>query len=178
MKTQQWLGVVTAILVATLIGVTLPPMPGANAELVRREDAGQMILESQQTLQDQMGGSWQVVALRRFDTDSTTSFCLRLVGPASTANILRDRPLQLQLASGQWLEAPDNSCDIFPNASPAPHVAQYDLRALAAPLIATTSLQLSVPGQNETTYRLEVPNDVLEEWQTVAACATLFCDPN
>jgi hypothetical protein len=178
MKTRQWRGVVTAILVATLIGVALLPIQGALAELVQREEAGQMILESHQTLQDQTGGSWQVVAQRRFENDSATSFCLRLVGPASTADILRDRPLRLQLASGQWLEAPDNSCDFFPNASPAPHVAQYDLRAGTSPLIATTSLRLSVPGQNETTYQLEVPNDVLEEWQTVAACATLFCDPN
>jgi hypothetical protein len=36
MKTRQWLGVVTAILVATLVGVALPPVQGVHAELVRR----------------------------------------------------------------------------------------------------------------------------------------------
>lgn len=178
MNTKRLWTVVVAILLSMVIGSGAVWTPPAAAEILQQETApGQLRLESRQTLQDQSGHSWQVSVRRDFSTAGTSHFCLHLIGTAQSVTFARQQPLRLMLSSGEVLTVSDTTCDMFTNASPAPYVAQYDLLPVVASLLATHSLQLEMPQTGGHAAVLQVPPAVLEEWQTVAACTAMYCDP-
>jgi len=150
----------------------------AIAEMSQKEEApGQMLYQSQQTLWDQSGNRWEAIAFSRVYPNGTSIFYLRLVGAPSVADLARDQPLTMITASGQILKARNTSSEIFTNASPAPHVRQYDLQPLLLRLEANQPLRLVLPTAKGSTIELTVPPRVLQEWQQVASCAGFVCDP-
>jgi hypothetical protein len=153
---------------------TLPAM----AEVSQREEApGQMLYQSQQTLRDQAGNRWEAIAFSRVYPNGTSIFYLRLVGAPNVADLARDQPLTVITASGQTLKARNTSSEIFTNASPAPHVRQYDLQPLLLRLEPNQPLRLVLPTAKGSTIELAVPPSVIQEWQQVASCGGFVCDP-
>jgi hypothetical protein len=174
-RLDQLIGIVLVTLGILLI-MAIAGVPAAGAEINHREDtSGQLVYESQQTLVDQRGHEWEARMFQHFRSDGSSSLCLQLTGRMGEDHITRNRPLRLTLSNGQVIQAPDTSCDIFPNASPAPHLAQYSLQAFVAELRATTSLHLSIPDQAGP-IEIDVPQTILDEWKAIASCSGLYCD--
>ena len=148
--------------------LSAPPALAAMRQL--EEVPGQMVYQSRQTLQDQWGDRWQVIAFNRIRPDGSTSFYLRLVGFPGAAAIDRSRSLILTTSLGQSLSAADASSQIFTDASaPESNVGQYDLQPLIAQLQATIPLQLTLPMLNQDNVLLPIAPALIQEWQTVAA---------
>jgi hypothetical protein len=134
----------------------------------RQSPAGQGLYQSQHTLKDRAGRSWQVIAFRRVGSDGRTTIYLRLEGLPGAANLARNQPLKLIAPGGQVLEAADKSSEIFPDASPAPHLRQYDLKPILSKLDACKALRLSVPAAGGSRVEIDVPATVLQEWKSLA----------
>jgi hypothetical protein len=151
-----------------LLSGTVALQPTA-AEVTQREEApGQILYQSRQTLQDRSGNMWQAVAFKRVYPDGNSQLYLRLDGVPGITNLSRNQPLTLLGCKGQMVEAEDKSSEIFPNASPAPHIRQYDLRPILVEVEEDIPLCLRLPAADGSTVELDVPFPVIQEWKTVA----------
>jgi hypothetical protein len=86
-----------------------------------------------------------------------------------------NQPLKLKIPGGQTLEAPDKSREMFPNASPAPHLRQYDLQPILSQLDACKTLHLSAMTADGSTVEIDVSPAVLQEWQEIFGQKSIFC---
>jgi hypothetical protein len=156
------------ILSFLLILGTVALQPTA-AEVSQREEAPrQMLYQSRQTLPDRGGHAWQAIAFKRVYPDGNSQLYLRLEGVAGVTNLSRNQPLTLLGCKGQIVEAADKSSEIFPNASPAPHIRQYDLRPILVEMEQDIPLCLRLPAADGSILELDVPSTVIQEWKTVA----------
>lgn len=153
-------------------------MPPAIAAVSQTTDLSERItLQFQQTLQDQLGNTWQSTALHRLELKGGSTFYLRLEGIPGTAGISRDQPLTVITAQGQILQAPNISSNIFSNASPVPQLRQYDFSFILPQLNDHhQSIRLSLPTVEGSTIDIGVPGDVVREWKALSSCRALICD--
>ena len=162
------------VIIAALLGLCflngLFQTPPVLATIRQLEEApGQIVYQSRQTLPDQQGDRWQVIAFNRIRPGGSTSFYLRLVGFPGTADIDRSRPLTLTTSLGQVLTAIDASSQIFTDASaPEPNVGQYDLQPIVSQLSEVTPMQVSLPMLNKGDILLSISPILIQEWKTVA----------
>lgn len=145
-------------------------IPAAWATVRTLEEApGQVVVQSRQTVPDQRGRSWQVIAFKRQRPDGTATFAVRLVGFPGSVTLDRQQPLTLTNSLGKTFTAADASGKIFTDSErPEPHVGQYDLQPLLSQLQAEIPLQLALPTVEGETVRLRVPAALVKEWQAVA----------
>lgn len=168
---------VMLLTIAVVLVMAIAGVPAARGEINHREDpSGQLVYESHQTLVDRQGRQWETRLFQHFQRDGDADLCLQLTGQMGNVTIARNRPLQLTLSNGEVIQAPDTSCDIFPNASPAPHLAQYHLQSFTSQLQLTTALHLSIPVVDGDAIEIDVPQAVLEEWKAIVSCSALYCD--
>ena len=166
--------VIMAVLLSLFFLNDLFHLPPALAAIRNLEEApGQIVYQSRQTLQDQHGDRWQVIAFNRIRIDGktreSTSFYLRLVGFPGIADIDRSRPLTLTTALGQSLNAPDASSQIFTDEStPEPNVGQYDLQPIVSQLSEVIPIQIALPILNKDDSLLSISPVLVQEWKTVA----------
>jgi hypothetical protein len=161
--------VTTALLGACLLSVLVYTLPAQAAIRQLEEAPGQVVYQSRQTVSDQHGDRWQVIAFNRIRSDGNTSFYLRLVGFPGTAEIDRSRPLTLTTSLGQSLTAADASSDIFTDASaPEANVGQYDLQSIVSQLPAAIPLQIRLPILNANDVILPIAPSFIQEWKTIA----------
>jgi hypothetical protein len=159
-------GVSLLLLLLVVGNIALQP---TAAEVSQKEEApGQMLYQSRQTLQDRAGHPWQAIAFKRVYPDGNSQLYLRLEGVPGVTDLSRNQPLTLLGCKGQIVEAADKSSEIFPNASPAPHIRQYDLRPILSELEQDIPLCLRLPAADGSTVELDVPSPVIQEWKTVA----------
>ena len=146
-------------------------IPAAQAVIRQLEEApGQMVYQSRQTIKDNRGNGWQVIAFQRIRPDGKTSFSLRLVVFPGVGAIDRSQPLTLMNSLGNSLTVPDASANIFTNAAaPEPNVAQYDLQPVLRELQPEIPLKLIIPMKDVPAVRLSVSPSLVQEWQTVAS---------
>lgn len=157
------------ILSLFLIGgkVSLQPV---MAEMSQPEEAsGQILYQSRHTLQDKDGNKWETIAFKRMYPDGNSLLYLRLEGILGVTNLSRNQPLTFLNCKGQTVEAADKSQEIFPNASPAPHIRQYDLQPILVEVEEEVSLCLKLPSADGSTIELDVPFTVINEWKAVAS---------
>ena len=160
----------TALLGFCILSIVLPAPPALAAIRQLEEAPGQVVYQSRQTLQDQQGDRWQVIAFNRIRSNGSHRFYLRLVGFPGTVEIDRSRPLTLTNSLGEPLTATDASSQIFTNASaPEPNVGQYDLQPLVAQLQVAIPVQLTLPILNKDDILLPISPALIQEWKTVAA---------
>lgn len=161
---------ITAVLLGICFLNALVHSPSALATIRQLEEApGQIVYQSRQTVQDQHGDRWQVIAFNRIRPDGTTSFYLRLVTFPGTANIDRSRPLALTTSLGQSLTATDASSQIFTDASaPEPNVGQYNLQPIISQLSDVIPIQIALPILNKDNSLLSISPGLIQEWKTVA----------
>jgi hypothetical protein len=159
----------TALLGACLLSILVYTWPAQAAIRQLEEAPGQVVYQSRQTVSDQHGDRWQVIAFNRIRPDGSTSFYVRLVGFPGTAEIDRSRPLTLTTSLGQSLTAADASSDIFTDAStPEANVGQYDLQPIVSQLPAAIPLQIQLPNLNADDIVLPITPALIQEWKTTA----------
>ncbi|MBE9109729.1 DUF3122 domain-containing protein [Nodosilinea sp. LEGE 07298] len=160
----------TALLGVCILGLVLQAAPALAAIRQLEEAPGQFVYQSRQTIFDQHGDRWQVIAFNRIRPDGHTSFDLRLVGFPGKGEIDRDRPLTLISSLKQTWTARDASSQIFTDASaPEPNVGQYDLQPMVAQLPTAIPMQLVLPIRGQDDAVLSLSPALIQEWKTVAA---------
>lgn len=166
----------SALLLPFLGILAIAALEPALAEVSQRQEApGQVLYQSRQALPDRGGRRWQVIALRRVYPDGQSEVYLRLEGVPGATQLARNQPLKLIVPGGQVLEAPDQSQKMFPHASPAPHLRQYDLQPILSKLDACKTLRLSVPAADGSRVEIGLSPAVLEEWHQIAGQKSILC---
>ncbi|MGB7417356.1 MAG: DUF3122 domain-containing protein [Thermosynechococcaceae cyanobacterium] len=164
------LGITLALLLFFSMGALNPAIAAVS---LTKEDQGQMLYQSQQVLWDQQGYSWQVVVSKHASFASPPTISLQLAGPMDQVVVDHDQPLTLVAAQARMLKAISVPESLYLDRPLAPNVVQYDLKPIVAEL--NRSVQLEIATQDEKTIKLTVPATVIQEWQTVAACADILC---
>lgn len=155
------------VLIVTLsIGIGIIKSPQAIAAIRRLEEApGQVVYQSRQTLKDQKGNPWQVIAFKRINPQGKTAIELRLVGFPGQGKIARNQALLLTNSLGKTLTAEDVSQNIFTDANqPEPHIGQYNIQPLLPELQAEIPLQLTLPTLESNPIHLSIPSSFVQEW--------------
>ncbi len=155
------------LVLALTVGAMVHPAQAAIRQL--EEAPGQRVYQSRQTVQDQQGNSWQVIAFKRVRPDSTTNLYLRLISFPGVADIDHTRPLQLINSLGKTWTANDASQQIFTDAAnPEPNVAQYELQPILMELDPAVPLRLEIPGLHQLNITLNVAPGLVAEWRSLA----------
>ncbi|MCW6053830.1 DUF3122 domain-containing protein [Lyngbya sp. CCAP 1446/10] len=164
----QFLLLVTLVSIVFLGLGTFTNLHAAAAITQLQEAPGQMVYQSRQTLQDQHGNNWQVIAFKRVTPNGKASFDLRLVGFPGVVAIDRSKPLSLTNSLGKILTADDTSSYIFTDLSaPEPNVGQYDIQPLLSQLQVEIPLMLILSAIDGETIHLSVPPSFVQEWLTL-----------
>lgn len=152
--------VLTLILFLIIALMTIQPVIATVTE--SDVAPGRFSCRSEQVLTDEAGHKWSVMFFTEVDSPEVTSLNLRLSGLYSSANIESQKPLVINTSSNRY-----EATDIFLENPPLPSIGQYNLKNIF-PRLSTTDLSLEIPLENEATARLNIPTDVVKEWQGVA----------
>lgn len=137
----------------------------AWAEIRQIEEApGQLLYQSQHSLRDQAGYSWQVVLFKQVKDATVTGVNLRLVGFPGVAEFSHPKPLEIKIDTGEIFTAEDE----FADQSPAPNVGQYDFKSVLLKLPMNQRTVLLLPLADERPIALQIPPSIILEWQTLA----------
>lgn len=155
------LGILTIILFLQQGVFTSPPILAAVSSVEAPE---RIVYNSEQTLKDKVGDSWQVVLFKNIYPNRITSLELLLMGCSSANELIHSQPLLVTTKSGKVLTARD----IFLEDAPTPTIGQYNFEDIL-PQLPTEQLLLSLPLGRESFIDIEVPSSVVQEWQEVGA---------
>ena len=134
----------------------------AQALLRQHHDSpGVLRYHSQVSIKDEKGYAWQVVLFKQNYNSPVKELRLRVVGFPGIAEIAHPQPLEIEAVSGKLLSA----SDAYALAAPAPNVGEYELTDILPQLPTTDALKLYLPIQNEKPLVLNIPNNVVTEWQ-------------
>ncbi|OLP17515.1 hypothetical protein BST81_14340 [Leptolyngbya sp. 'hensonii'] len=169
-KMLSWLLLLGAIVLGLVLGLGILSPARATAAIRQLEEAPrQRVYQSRQTLKDQQGHNWQVIAFNRIRPNGSTSFDIRLVGFPGVVEIDRSRPLMLTNSLGQTLRAADASGNLFTEtAHPEPYVGQYDLQPLLSQVQTEIPLQIILPTIGGEAVRLSISPLLIQEWKVIA----------
>ncbi len=161
--------IVGGLIFCLLIEISIFPATPANATIRQVEEApGQYLYQSRQTIKDQHGRSWQVIAFKRILSDDTTILGLRLVGFPGTVEIARSQDLLLTNSFNEVLSAHDVSKQISVDRAKAePTVGQYDMAPILYALDPVVPWKLSVPTIQGELVELWVSPTIVKEWQAL-----------
>jgi hypothetical protein len=133
------------------------------------EYPGQMLYQSRQNLQDQIGKSWQAIAFKRIHPEGSASISLRLVGFPGAVELDHTQPLTLSTSMGQTLTAKDISSEISQDTPTQANVAEYDIKSVLPQLQSEIPLHLTLPVVSGSAVELQIPSTAIQEWQTIYA---------
>ena len=163
------------ILGLTLLLMVLWSAPVALAKVQFLKEADRWVYQSQHTLTDTQGNSWDVTVLKPMESDSNGVY-LWLTTEADGIYLDAARPLVAKTQSGQKLTAPNLTREYFMGALPDPNVGRYSIETLLPHLKHEQSLQLQLTTQTESPINLVIPADTLDEWLNVGTCQYLICE--
>ncbi|MFB2897109.1 DUF3122 domain-containing protein [Aerosakkonemataceae cyanobacterium BLCC-F50] len=139
--------------------------PSAIAVLREYQDApGVMRYQSQHSLRDATGYSWQVILFKQFPPERSPQFILRLVGFPGIVEIAHPQALEITTNSSKLLTA----TDLLATESPAPNVGQYNVTNLIDQLPHNSFLKLTIPLTDNKNITLKIPKSILIEWEWLA----------
>lgn len=184
------------LLCLLLLGLAWPSLstPAALANVTQHIEApGQSLIKARQTLQDQTGHPWQIIAFRQRYPDRQDDFYLRLVGFPGVKSVDRQRSLTLSAESGiSYSAIPDSGTSTLNQISTEPHVVQYNLQPVIEKLTPNSDWTLTIPLQHPSSTAdliqnsvgkpfineriaethqqaiLKVPGYLIQEWQMAA----------
>lgn len=174
-------GLFLLLLISTLVLLLLTNMgngigSSAIAEVsMTREAQGQMLYQSRQDLPDQQGNHWLVVASKHVGFSSPPRIDLMLAGCPGFVDIDHSQPLTLITSHGKTVKVKSLPESLYTELLPGSNVAQYNLQPILPELDA--ALDLFIPTKGMKSIQVEVPTQVVKEWQTVATCADILCEP-
>jgi hypothetical protein len=127
-----------------------------------------MVYQSRQTLKDQQGSSWQVIAFKRNRPDQTATLYLRLVGFPGTVALDHSQPLILTDLLGKTLTATDVSQEMFADKTQMePNFGEYDLQPILMQLDPVIPLQITLPTLTSSEIILTISPEVIGEWRSL-----------
>jgi hypothetical protein len=132
------------------------------------EYPGQMLYQSRQTLRDQNGDSWQVIAFKRIHPEGSAVVSLRLIGFADGVEFDHTQPLTLTPSMGKMLTARDISSEISQDTPTPVNVGEYDLQSVLPQLQIGIPLHLTLPMVTGSAIKLQIPSTAIQEWQTIS----------
>jgi hypothetical protein len=148
------------------INLAIAPVQAAIRQI--EEAPGQMVYQSRQTLQDQQGSSWQVIAFKRNRPDQTATLYLRLVGFPGTVALDHSQPLILTDLLGKILTATDVSQEMFVDKTQMePNFGEYDLQPILMQLDPVIPLQITLPTLTSSEIILTISPEVIGEWRSL-----------
>lgn len=174
-------GLALLLLISTLVLLLFTDIgngigSSATAEVsMTREAQGQMLYQSRQHLPDQQGNDWLVIASKHVGFTSPPSIDLILAGCPGFVDIDHSQPLTLTTSQGKIVKVKSLPESFYTELLPGPNVAQYNLQPIVPKLDA--ALDLLIPIKGMKSIQVEVPTQVVQEWQTVATCADILCEP-
>lgn len=170
-RIKQWLKAISLILICLYLilsnssnAIAQSAAPEAIASIHKYPEAStQVMYRSQQSLQDNLGKTWQAVLFKRVKSGQLESLHLRLVGFPGIAELAHPYPLHITANAGKIWAAKD----IWTEQYLPINVGEYDLLEIISKLDQNTSLQLSLPLKNGTFAELLIPSFVVQEWKIV-----------
>lgn len=157
---------IVLILPFLLFSLNCFPVQPAFAAIRQQEEApGQILYQSRHRLQDTANHSWQLVLFKRVKNNQVKEMNLRLVGFPGEAEFKHPEPLTIITRQGKVFQAND----VFAEKSPAPNVGQYDLKNILEQLPVNTTISLELNLKSPQKLQLEIPSEVLLEWQIIAS---------
>lgn len=165
------LSVIVLLLLLTL-WIALP----AVAVIRQVEEApGQVVYQSQHTLQDQQGNQWQAIAFKHTQGATAPIVYVRLVGFPDIVDIDHSQPLIVETEQGDSWVIPDISGTISTNVPILPNVGQYDFQSIIGVIDPENLLRLTVATKDNQSIHIHVPAAIVQEWKTIAACELILC---
>ncbi|HEY9629531.1 MAG TPA: DUF3122 domain-containing protein [Coleofasciculaceae cyanobacterium] len=152
----------------TLLVVCSPLTAFATVTQIE-EYQGQMLYQSRQTLRDQNGNSWQVIAFKRIHPEGSAVVSLRLIGFANGVEFDHTQPLTLTTSMGETLTARDISSEISQDTPTPANVGEYDIESVLTQLQSEIPLYLTLPMVTGSVIKLQIPSTAIQEWQTISA---------
>ncbi|MCJ8282693.1 MAG: DUF3122 domain-containing protein [Rivularia sp. ALOHA_DT_140] len=150
---------IVIILIFTTIGFTTEE---SIAMLRQHHDApGVLRYHSQVGIKDKQGYTWQVLLFKKINPGAKQDLNLRLVGFPGVFEFSHPHSLEITTASGQLISA----SDIYANSSPAPNVGEYNFNDVLPKLTQIESLKLDLPLSSQENEILDIPQEVVNEWQ-------------
>lgn len=147
------------ILVAIAIGFTTEE---STAILRQHHDApGVLRYHSQVSIKDKQGYTWQVLLFKKINPGAKQDLHLRLVGFPGVFDFFHPHSLEIVTAEGKLLSA----FDVFATSYPAANVGEYNLTDVLPKLPTIESLELNLPVSGKEKNVLEIPEEVVVEWQ-------------
>jgi hypothetical protein len=116
---------------------------------------------AQDSLKDRDGNTWQVLLFPDNTQGEKTTYYLRLVGFPEVKSFNHPQSLEIITPQGKVFTA----TDAYAQSAPAANVGQYDLTSIVSQLSEKQSLKLSVPLRDNKELALQIPQEVLGEWQ-------------
>jgi hypothetical protein len=152
---------VTFILFVIIALITIKPAIATITETNLTPE--QIQCRSEQILTDETGHKWQVMLFTQVHSPPVASLNLRLSGISSSLKIQSRKPLIIQTPGDRY-----EVTDIFLEEPPLPSIGQYDLKNIL-PQLPTEELILEIPLENGASTHLSISQEVVKEWQEVAA---------
>ncbi|AFY56125.1 Protein of unknown function (DUF3122) [Rivularia sp. PCC 7116] len=132
------------------------------AMLRQHHDApGVLRYHSQVSIKDKQEYTWQVLLFKKINPGVKQELNLRIVGFPGVFEFFHPHSLEIITASGKFL----NASDVYANSSPAPNVGEYSLTDVLPKLTEVESLKLNLPVSGKEQKVLEIPEEVVTEWQ-------------
>jgi hypothetical protein len=107
----------------------------------------------------------QLILFKRVKDQQVQDMTLRIVGFPGEVEFKHPEPLTIITRPGKVLQAND----LFSEKSPAPNVGQYDFKNILEQLPVNTTISLELNLKSPQKLQLEIPSEVLLEWQIIAS---------
>lgn len=160
-----WVLLLGILTLCMFLGLGSLTSPTAIATVQQSELASKETLYRSFTkLDDQSGHVWQVVLFKQIYPGQAQTVNLRLVGFPGSAEVLHPQSLQITTDTGKVLTA----ADVFLDEAPAPTIGQYNFQDIL-PQLPVEPLVLTIPLPRNDSIHISVPQQVVQEWQKVAA---------
>ena len=124
---------------------------------------GKMNCRSEQILTDDAGNRWEIMFFTEVNSPEVTSLNLRLSGLSSSVNIQSQKPLVISSSNKRY-----EAADLFLENPPLASIGQYDLKNIL-PRFSSEELILEIPLESSDPVYLQIPVELVEEWQAVSS---------
>lgn len=153
--------VVTLILFIIIALLTIQPV---IAKIIETDIApGKIHCRSEQVLTDDAGHKWEVMFFTEVNSPEVTSLNLRISGLSGSVNIESQKPLIVRSLDKRY-----EASDLFWENPPLASIGQYELKNIL-PRFSSEELTLEIPLESSDSVYLQIPAELVAEWQEVSS---------
>ena len=153
--------VITLVLFLIIALLTIQPVIATVTETDIAP--GKMHCRSEQVLTDDAGHKWEVMFFTEVDSPEITSLNLRISGLSSSVNIESQKPLIISSSNKRY-----EAADLFLENPPLASIGQYNLKNIL-PRFSSEELTIEIPLESSDPVHLQIPVELVEEWQAVSS---------